>query len=142
MKSTLCISLCLVLSLARGEEPEKKGPAQNYYEATKHPPAPLDKFTQSVLDQLANSRVPTADEAGNRVFQELVQQASIDGRNKATDPRESMAVTGLYRLAPVEWSSAKEGELVWEVRLVRVDAGLSGVFWVSCSTGTVRTLFR
>ncbi|RIK74511.1 MAG: hypothetical protein DCC67_16515 [Planctomycetota bacterium] len=85
-------------------------------------------------ETLAQSRVPTAEDAAKLAIDELNATVGIDAR-------ESWEATGLFRLGRDAPGFASDGDLIWEVRVSRMLAGVSAVIWVSTSTAEARVLF-
>lgn len=121
-------------SLASEGELRPLSSNENYYEALTKPPETHDAVTKGIAAKLAKTRVPTHKEAEKIALQAFVSKPGLDAR-------EAWAVTGLYRLGRDMPDFGSSGDLVWEVRVSRMGGGISGIIWVSSSTGTARILF-
>ena len=78
--------------------------------------------------KLERSLVPTANNAMNRVFTSYAVSMDM-----------GPAVTGLFYLGRDLKGFGSKGDLVWEVRLSRME-GITDVFWVSAETRAVKSL--
>jgi len=93
-----------------------------------------DEFTRKAAEKLEKSRVPTAKKAESLALGAFIPSPGLDAREK-------LDVAGLYHVGRDVPQFAKEGDLFWEVRITRLGSGLSGIVWVSTTTGAARVLF-
>src|SRR4051812_40331226 len=91
--------------------------ADNLRDAVSRPSDQQNPFIKEEAAKLARSQVPTAEEAEKLALQAFLKQLGLDDR-EAT-PR----VTGLYRLGREVTDFANAGDLVWELRVIRVGSG-------------------
>lgn len=121
-------------SLASGADLRPLPANENYYEALTKPADTHNAVTKGVAAKLAKSRISTREEAEKIALQAFVSKPGLDAR-------ETWAVSGLYHLGRDVPDFGSSGDLVWEVRVSRITGGISGVIWVSSSTGAARVLF-
>jgi hypothetical protein len=134
MKATLYLLFIVAGLRAYGADSPSPTGNENYFEALANPAATHDSETKRVAAQLAKSRVPTSKQAAEVALQTFVKKPGLDAR-------EMWGVSGLYRLGLDVPDFGAAGDLIWEVRISRDFAGVSGVIWVSSSTGATRLLF-
>src|SRR5947207_5381717 len=117
---------------------ETKSPRfnENFLDAINLPAEQQDWWTKGVIQKLTNSLVPTPQEAD-----QLALAAFI--RNPGLDARERLLVTGLYYIGLDVPGFAQDGDLFWEIHVVRshIEDGTTGVIWISTTTKATKILF-
>ncbi len=99
------------------------------------PLAEQTEATRPIAAKLAKSQVPTEEEARKLALGAFLRHVGVDAR-------ERWRVTGLIQIGRDVPEFAKEGDLVWEVRITRLGQDhVSGVIWVSTTTKQARVLF-
>lgn len=136
MRMIAWLPLCLITSVASGADLRPPSTTENYLEALTKPVDTHDAVTKGITTQLSTARVPTAEKAQTIALQSFGEEPGPGLR-----ANEGVAVTGLYRLGRDQKNFGAAGDLVWEVRVWHDFKGVSGVIWVSSSTGAARILF-
>jgi hypothetical protein len=134
MKTSAFLLLMTVACSAFVDEHRPIPFADNLLEAVRKPSDQQDELVKREAEKLAKSQVPSADEASKLALGAFLKKPGLDAR-------ENWRVTGLYRMGCNVPNFAKEGDLVWEVRISRLASGVSGVIWVSTTTKNARVLF-
>lgn len=105
----------------------------NLLDSITKPSDQQDVFVRECAKRLARNQVPTAEAADRLAIGVIIKNPGLGGN-------ELTRVTGLYKVAGNLGEFAKDGDLVWEVCILR-DLGISGVVWVSTTTKSVKVLF-
>lgn len=134
MKSTLLCLLFAASSLASRAEFAPLDGIENHYLAVSAPTAAHNDATKRIVAQLAKSQVSTDEQAAKLALKAFVKKPGLDAR-------EMWGVSGLYRLGRDVPDFGAAGDMIWEVRVSRSGNGVSGLVWVSASTGATRVLF-
>jgi hypothetical protein len=127
-------SVVLAAVLGQAAEPVRVRYDDNFMNAVKKPAAVQDWFTKEMAQKLAKSVVRTPEEAEKLALSAFIKKPGLDAR-------EGWRATGLYLIGRDVAGFAAAGELVWEVRVARAGAGVSGLMWVSAKSKAVRLLF-
>lgn len=91
-------------------------------------------YIKEQIQKLAKSQVPHAEDAQSLALEAFQKMPGLDAR-------ENWRTTGLFRAGRDVKDFAKEGDLVWEVRISRSGSGVSGIIWVSTTTKKAKVLF-
>lgn len=134
MRTILRLLICLVAPLASADDLPLPAPGGNYYEALAKSSDTYDDATKRVAAKIAKSRVPTHEQAEKIALRAFISKPGVDAR-------EAWTATGLYVLGRDMPDFGVSGDLIWEIRVVRMAGAISGVVWVSSSTGASRILF-
>lgn len=134
MKSHAFIALTLLVIAICATAGEPTPYADNLLDEVTRPTEKQNLFIKNLADKLAKSQVPSRDEADQLALGSFLKKPGLDAREKSR-------VAGLYLVGREVEGFAREGDLVWEVRISRLGSGVAGIVWVSTTTKKVKILF-
>lgn len=137
------MKICIFITIMAFSLSAYAGPAElvsspdNLLAAVSKPTDQQDAVIKVVVRKLTKSRVPTREGAEKLALEAFLKKPGLGASEK-------LKVVGLFFIGRELPDFAKEGDLVWEIRVMRFGNGgdfISGVIWVSATTRMTKVLF-